>query len=1200
MNKNKARILGFIICLSAPGAILAEPPGPVIEISGDDIDDDERIVVTGSRLQRDEFTSTSPVQVIDDDIVRRDTVDLAELLSSVGGASAQTQIGGAAPGADTGVRGLDPGRTLVLVNGRRFVRAPGTTLITGVTVEGLPPIADSIERVEVLKGPASATLYGTDATAGAINITTKDEYEGFAVSGSWTLRETLRVSNNYTYAIQSTEQCDATNGAANPLWTYQDKHNFGMPDFDDRGHRLYFGSTDDGFRNGDFDDFSRFSFSRTPQLSLRSDPGYSYLLLGILTDAVMNDPSISESARSAFSFVAGMAMMFGGPEVFSDQAYVLGDFDPDGWYERLKQASSDESADSGPAANETPAVQPPVVETEAPAAGVEIAPFDRFPYPPDYSFDFSQCTVEQRDHALELIRQRDAARATMGYYMDYLRREGQSAEDAAEDVRRVDAATDLRDQKNQELKTYWQSCQAAGDAMTTRAADATSAGDAAATPAADDATQQSATESRGSCNFNDSNKFNWNLEFHVSERYRQPDGSPGSRPAQGLGIDVFPRNRPFGRSLPFSGLRVDLDYDLGDVNPKRTFTDSDGRACVPLDEVSPQAYLTPEMLRTILGPDYQAGAGAQPPSTSQGATPSLTDSTLGLGLGYRYRFEPRTRGGLDWKIAVDLGMRGNYRPTLGVKLYWDKVDSVIQEYPGLGGAGMNFFNLPPETRDAIPDDFKFRVDAGFTIGDSFYLPFTFAEKENLDLGLLNNVPGQSGWTNNFCGDAALPPQGAGYLTKEMSPVKSLEDRWALERANVPDNDSLYIQYADPVIIGIIDTGLDWQHPDISWDNLWQNEDEIPDNGIDDDNNGYVDDVIGWNFMGDNNKPWDNDGHGTFVAGLIAATRGNDIGIDGINPNAKIMVLKALNNFGRTRASYIAQAIVYGADNGARILNLSVTGPGFPKVVQDAVDYAESKGVLVVVAAGNRAEDIDRVRPSVLQGVMTVAATGPDDKRTVFSNVGAAIDITAPGQDVVSLRARQTDFMYNSAETTYVPGDAYLGDDNAYYRATGTSFAAPIVSGAASLVMSSQPNLNYIQVRRMLEQSARDIETPGRDRFTGYGLVDAEAALGSNPEFYIYAEIPAVRRVDIDGQTFLQVIGVADANQFAKASLEIGQGDDPQSWTNTGSDLTTPVQLGELGRISADRFGGAPTWTIRVVVQHQGGQQREARYVIELE
>jgi len=127
-------------------------------------------------------------------------------------------------------------------------------------------------------------------------------------------------------------------------------------------------------------------------------------------------------------------------------------------------------------------------------------------------------------------------------------------------------------------------------------------------------------------------------------------------------------------------------------------------------------------------------------------------------------------------------------------------------------------------------------------------------------------------------------------------------------------------------VAVIDSGLDWNHRDFDWNNLWHNDGEIADNGIDDDGNGYVDDMIGYNFIGHNNKPWDHDGHGTFVAGLIAGSW-NSEGIAGINPAARIMVLKALNSFGHTRASYIAEAITYAVDNGARIINISVGGEG---------------------------------------------------------------------------------------------------------------------------------------------------------------------------------------------------------------------------------------------------------------------------------
>ena len=163
-----------------------------------------------------------------------------------------------------------------------------------------------------------------------------------------------------------------------------------------------------------------------------------------------------------------------------------------------------------------------------------------------------------------------------------------------------------------------------------------------------------------------------------------------------------------------------------------------------------------------------------------------------------------------------------------------------------------------------------------------------------------------------------------------------DDQWAIKRVGFTSDEGSAWNYvpenASPVVVAVIDTGLDWHHLDISHENIWRNDGEIPDNGIDDDRNGYVDDVIGWDFFARNNRPWDFDGHGTIVAGIIAATQDNDVGIAGINPHARIMVLKAVNNFGTTRASYLAEAIVYAVDNGARIINISVGGPYASRMV----------------------------------------------------------------------------------------------------------------------------------------------------------------------------------------------------------------------------------------------------------------------------
>src|SRR5690606_9959570 len=188
-----------------------------------------------------------------------------------------------------------------------------------------------------------------------------------------------------------------------------------------------------------------------------------------------------------------------------------------------------------------------------------------------------------------------------------------------------------------------------------------------------------------------------------------------------------------------------------------------------------------------------------------------------------------------------------------------------------------------------------------------------------------------------------------------------DDQWAIKRVGLTgEADSAWARLgANPrdVVVAVIDSGLDWNHADFDWGNIWNNPGEIPDNGVDDDGNGYVDDVIGWDFLGQNNKPWDHDGHGTLTAGIIAADSDNGVGIAGINPHARIMVLKALNAFGNSRASFIAHAIRYAADNGARVVNLSVGGPGLTGIERDAVAYARSKGVLIVAASGNDGTEI---------------------------------------------------------------------------------------------------------------------------------------------------------------------------------------------------------------------------------------------------
>jgi subtilisin family serine protease len=449
-------------------------------------------------------------------------------------------------------------------------------------------------------------------------------------------------------------------------------------------------------------------------------------------------------------------------------------------------------------------------------------------------------------------------------------------------------------------------------------------------------------------------------------------------------------------------------------------------------------------------------------------------------------------------------------------------------------------------------------------------------------------------------EAAVPSDP--YLKSRGALSREYDDQWAVKRVGfTTDNDSTWhIEDGakNPVVVAVIDTGLDWNHPDIDWRNIWKNSSEIADNGIDDDKNGYVDDVIGWNFVGMNNKPWDEDGHGTFVTGIIAAAH-NQEGIAGINRGAKIMVLKALNDFGQTRASFLAEAIFYAATNGAQVINLSVGGKTLTRTEQEAVDYARKKGALVVVAAGNEAVSTSDYAPAGLKGVITVAATDVKDKRSSFSNYGQEIDLAAPGIDVLSLRAIRTDMLRGIPGIEYTPKSSYVGKNNRYYRASGTSFSAPMVAATASLLLAKNPKLTNEQVKRMILHSATDVEVTGWDHLTGYGLLNATAALNADPQFYIETRIAGVKVAQKNGQMFLAVLGTIDSDKLSKAWIELGQGESPSNWKRVSDDIGKTIRDSRLTAIAAENFRGSKIWVIKLVGQHENGRKREARFRLEL-
>ena len=415
----------------------------------------------------------------------------------------------------------------------------------------------------------------------------------------------------------------------------------------------------------------------------------------------------------------------------------------------------------------------------------------------------------------------------------------------------------------------------------------------------------------------------------------------------------------------------------------------------------------------------------------------------------------------------------------------------------------------------------------------------------------------------------VPLLAAPYLDTRGSWGQAYEDQWGLKRIGLGAAPPPAPAGA-PVIVAVIDSGLDYFHPDLRGDSIWRNPKEIV-NGKDDDGNGYVDDVIGWDFADNDNDPFDFTGHGTFVAGVIAASPLNGAGVLGVNPNVQIMPLRVMNSIGRAYSTRTAAAIYYAVQNGAKIINLSLAVPQLSVSEKRAVDYAAGKGVLVIAAAGNDGRDVKDYSPASLENVITVAATDPQDRRAGFSNFGGAIDIAAPGVDILSLRARQTDFMLFAGVKGYKPGANFVGaPENRYYRADGTSFAAPFVAGVAALILSARPTLTAAEVRRMLLQSARDIDQPGVDGNTGYGLLDAKAALAADPAFFVEASISGLSVVKKDDGQYVRVTGTAAADRFKEARIEIGEGENPSAWQAVG----TPLQASVNARTSATAAQGS--------------------------
>jgi thermitase len=287
------------------------------------------------------------------------------------------------------------------------------------------------------------------------------------------------------------------------------------------------------------------------------------------------------------------------------------------------------------------------------------------------------------------------------------------------------------------------------------------------------------------------------------------------------------------------------------------------------------------------------------------------------------------------------------------------------------------------------------------------------------------------------------------------------EQWSLSKISAQEAWDIHTG-SSQTIVAVLDTGVDYNHRDLK-DNMWINEVELNGSaGIDDDENGYVDDIYGYNFIYNNSDPIDDNGHGTYCSGIIAAGGNNDFDITGICWNTRIMALKFMGLLEDGSTSDAVLAIYYAVENGADVISNSWSMPNESKLLKDAIDYAYSQGVIIVASAGNDGSNVPQY-PACYTNVISVAATDSDDQRCQCSNYGDWVDIAAPGVNVLSLGIDGT----------------VIGISNDKYTTilSGTSAACPHIAGACALLLSANPLMTYDQVYDVLTRTADPI-SPG--------------------------------------------------------------------------------------------------------------------------
>ncbi len=378
-----------------------------------------------------------------------------------------------------------------------------------------------------------------------------------------------------------------------------------------------------------------------------------------------------------------------------------------------------------------------------------------------------------------------------------------------------------------------------------------------------------------------------------------------------------------------------------------------------------------------------------------------------------------------------------------------------------------------------------------------------------------------------------------------------------------------------LIVGVIDTGIDYDHEDLKA-NIWINPGESgggkENNNVDDDGNDYKDDYRGWNFIYKSNDPYDDNDHGTHCSGTVGAVGNNGRGVAGVNWNVKLMALKFLGSDGSGGTAEAAEAIIYAADNGAKVLSNSWGGGEASQVLKDAIQYAQDRGVLFIAAAGNDSKNTDTSAnyPSNydVPNVVSVASNDNGDNISSFSNYGRrTVDLSAPGSSIYSTRPLSR-----------------------YQRLSGTSMATPHVAGAAALVMARYPGIASHQVIvRLLGSVDRKSQFLGK--MVSGGRLNVHRAMSTNPLIALTTDWSnttntagpyAVSTKAVDDQSIASVRLIYTLNGASSDTLNMTPGSlDSYSANIPGQPMNTTINYMVLAADNAGNRTLGPTYSFKI-------------------